>query len=51
MSAFEISAKNQKSRENNKREQARPNKIKHLSKASSFISLRAASHCASLDAG
>jgi hypothetical protein len=38
MSAFEISAKNQKSRENNKREQARAKKISHLSKASGLIS-------------
>jgi hypothetical protein len=34
MAAFEISAKNRKNRENNKREQARPKEINHLAKAS-----------------
>jgi hypothetical protein len=38
MAAFEISAKNRKNRENNKREQARPKKISHLAEASGFIS-------------
>jgi hypothetical protein len=37
MAAFEISAKNRKNRENNKREQARPKEINHLAKASCLI--------------
>jgi hypothetical protein len=37
MAAFEIPAKNRKSRENNKPEQARPKKINHLAEASGFI--------------
>jgi hypothetical protein len=36
LAAFEISAKNQKNRENNKWKQPRPKKINHLSKASGF---------------
>jgi hypothetical protein len=40
IAAFEISAKNRKNRENNKREQARPKKISHLAEASGFRPVR-----------